>query len=429
MLFKNISIVDENFQVKKNMNLLVEGKRIKYIGESLPEDYKGEVYDGKNKVLAPGFFNIHCHIPMTILRGYGDGLPLQEWLFEKMFPYEDKLNPEDCYWAGQLGAIELIKSGVVSFTDMYFHIEDIIKGIRESGLKANISHGISAFSEMDNYRDIKGFKDTRRLYEEYKNLADDSIKIDVGLHAEYTSNDGLIRELAAYAKEKDLRIHTHISETKKEHEECKARHGLTPTAYFEKNGLLDQPLTAAHCVWIEDEDFDILKDKDVTVAHCISSNLKLGSGFAPIKKMMEKDIRIGFGTDGASSNNNLNMLEEISLSSMANKGINHDPQFMTNREAFKMATVNGALAQGRSDTGLIKEGNRADLIVYDFDKAHLQPVHDVLSNIMFSAQSDDICLNMIDGKVVYKDGQLLTLDNERIIYEVKKINKRILTEL
>lgn len=429
MLFKNITIIDENYDVQENMNLLTEGERIKYIGKDLPLDYKGEVYDGKNKVLAPGFFNIHCHIPMTILRGYGDGLPLQKWLFEKMFPYEDKLTKEDCYWAGQLGAIELIKSGVVSFTDMYFHIEDVIRGVSESGLKANISHGISAFAEMENYRDIKGFKDTIRLYESFKDLEDDKIKIDVGIHAEYTSNDGLVREVAAYAKEKNLRLHTHISETVKEHEECKMRHGLTPTAYFEKNGLLDQPLTAAHCVWIEEEDLDILKEKQVTVAHCISSNLKLGSGFAPIKKMMDKGIKIGFGTDGASSNNNLNMIEEISLASMANKGINHDPQFMTNKEAFKMATINGARSQGRDDSGSIRLGNKADLVVYDFDKAHLQPVHDVLSNIMFSAQSEDICLTMIDGKVVYKDSLLTLIDSERIIYEVNRINKRVLSEL
>ncbi|MGO1470505.1 MAG: amidohydrolase [Tissierella sp.] len=429
MLFKDITIIDENYEEQKHMNVLVEGKSIKYIGKEIPKDYRGEVYDGKNKVLAPGFFNIHCHIPMGILRGYGDGLPLQKWLFEKMFPYEDRLTEEDCYWAGKLGAIELIKSGVVSFTDMYLNIENIITGIKESGLKGNISHGISAFTEFKDYKEIKGFKDTIRLYEKYKDIADDTIKIDVGLHAEYTSNGDLVREVAAYAKEKNLRVHTHVSETKKEHEECKMRHGMTPTAYFEKNGLLDQPLTAAHCVWIEGEDFDILKEKDVTVAHCISSNLKLGSGFAPIKEMMEKGIKVGFGTDGASSNNNLNMLEEMHLASMANKGINHNPQFMTNQEAFKMATLNGAMSQGRMDTGSIKEGNRADLIVFDFDKAHLQPVHDVLSSIMFSAQSQDICLNMIDGKVVYKDNELTSLDRERIIYEVKSINKRILTEL
>lgn len=427
MLFKGISIIDENYDVRENINVLVEGKNISYIGEDIPKDYKGEIYDGKNKLLAPGFFNIHSHIPMTLLRGYGDGLPLQRWLFEKIFPYEALLTGEDCYWSTGLGAIEMIKSGVTSFTDMYFFIDHIIEAVRESGLKANIGHGIAADDNIPNLKDLQGFKDTDRLFNSLKD--DDSIKIDLGLHAEYTSNEKLVREVADYARDKDIIVHTHLSETEKEQEDCKERHGLTPAGYFESCGLFDNKAIAAHCVWIEDEDYEILKRNDVTVAHCISSNLKLGSGFAPVKEMMEKGIRVGFGTDGASSNNNLNMLEEINLASMSGKGINRDPQFMTNKEAFKMATLNGAQAQGREKTGSIKLGNRADMIVYDLDKAHLQPIHDTISNILFSAQADDICLNMIDGKVVYKDGEILTLDSERIIYEVNKINKRILKDL
>ncbi len=429
MLFKDITIIDENYEIQENMNLLTQGKEIKYIGKEVPKDYSGEVYEGKNKVLSPGFFNIHCHIPMTILRGYGDGLSLQKWLFERIFPYEDRLKGEDCFWASQLGAIELIKSGASSFSDMYFYIEDIIRAIDVSGLKANISHGIAGGDEVKNFQELKGIKDTNRTYELLKNREEDRIKIDIALHAEYTSTENLVRFLADYAKEKEIIVQTHISETKHEHEESISRHGLTPSAYLEKCGLLDNPLVAAHCVWVEEEDMDILKAKDVTVAHCISSNLKLGSGFAPIKRMMEKGIRLGFGTDGASSNNNLNMLEEINLSVMANKGINHDPLFMTSKEIFQMATINGARAQGRKDTGGIKVGNRADIVVYDFDKPHLQPVHDVLSNIIFSAQASDICLNMVDGEVLYKDGELLTMDSERVIYESNRINKRILGEL
>lgn len=429
MLFKNITIIDENYDVKENINVLTQGNAIKYIGEEIPQGYKGEVYDGKNKVMSPGFFNTHCHIPMTILRGYGDGLSLQKWLFERIFPYEAKLTGEDCFWAGQLGAIELIKSGTSSFSDMYFFIDHIIDGIEISGLKANISHGISGGSDITDFKNLKGFIDTDRLYNRFNKAEDGKIKLDIALHAEYTSTEAMVRYLAEYAKENKLIVQTHISETKHEHEECKGRHGLTPTAYLEKCGLLDNKVTGAHCVWVEEEDMDILKEKDVTVAHCISSNLKLGSGFAPIKRMMDKGVNVGFGTDGASSNNNLNMLEEISLSAMANKGINHDPQFMSTKEIFKMATLNGALSQGRENCGSIKVGNKADILIYDFDKAHLQPVHDVLSNIIYSAQSDDICLNMIDGKVVYKDGLVLTLDTEKVIYQSNRINKRILGSL
>lgn len=429
MLFEDITILDHNFEMQTGMNLVTSGDRITYIGEELPNDYEGDVYNGKNKVILPGFFNIHSHIPMTLLRGYGEGLPLQRWLFEKMFPFEARLRPKDCYWGSLLGAMEMIKSGVVSYTDMYFHIEDIIKATKESGLKANISHGTSANPSIANFKDLIAYKDTQRMLEILKSDNNDSIKIDIGLHAEYTSNESLVRQVAEYAKLNNLIVHTHLSETQSEHEKCKEKHGLTPLGYFKKCGLLENPLIAAHCVWIEDEDFNIIKENKVTPVYCVSSNLKLGSGFAPIKKMLDMGIRLGIGTDGASSNNNLNMLEEIHIASLVNKGVTGDPQFMSPKEIIKIATLNGALSQAREDTGCIKVGNRADVIVFDMDKAHLQPVFNVLSNIVYSANAEDICLTMIDGKLVYKDGEFTSIDSEKVIYESNKIKNRILSEL
>lgn len=429
MLFKNISLMDEAYNIKTNMNVVTEGNHITYMGKEMPEGYKGETYEGNNKFMLPGFFNIHCHIPMTLLRGYGEGLPLDRWLNEKMFPFEAKLTGEDCYWGAMLGAIELIKSGVVSITDMYFNIDHIIEALNTSGLKANICHGTSFNPDNPNFRDLKAYKDTDRWIKTLRQDLNSRIKIDVGIHAEYTSNEGLLREVAEYAKETNSIIHTHISETKKEHEECKNRYHLTPLGLYEKCGVLDQPVIAAHCVWIEEEDFNIIKNKDVTPVHCISSNLKLGSGFAPIKKMLEMGINVGLGTDGTSSNNNLNMMEEIHLAAMVNKGVNLDPEFLPPRKVLEFATINGAVSQGRADCGSIKVGNRADIVVIDIDKAHLQPVFDILSNIVYSAQADDICLTMIDGQIVYKDGELTTIDHERVIYESNKIKNRILGEL
>jgi len=429
MLFRDIALVDENYDVKEHMNIITENNKITYIGKNTPLEYCGEVFDGNSKVALPGFFNTHCHIPMTLLRGYGDGLPLHRWLFEKIFPFEAKIIPEDCYWAGLLGAMELIKSGAVSFSDMYFHIDEIVRATKDSGLKANISHGISATEELKSYQNVNGFRDTDRLHNLMKKESSDRIKIDLGLHAEYTSVEGLVLEVADYAKVNNLIIQTHISETMKEHEACKERRGMTPVAYLEKCGLLDQPTIAAHCVFVEGDDFEILRDKSVTVAHCVSSNLKLGSGFAPIKKMIDMGVRVSIGTDGASSNNNLNMLEEVNLVSMVNKGITNDPEFMTPKQVIKLATLNGAIAQGRNDCGSIKVGNRADIVIYDLDKPHLQPAHDILSNIVFSAQSDDICLSMIDGDVVYKNGIFTRIDSERVIYEVNRIKRRILSQI
>lgn len=429
MLFKNISLVDENFNVKENMNLVTENDVITYIGNEEPQDYKGQIYDGKNKVLLPGFYNIHSHIPMTLLRGYGEGLPLQRWLFERVFPFEAKLTGEDCYWATMLGAIEMIKSGVVSFTDMYFFIEDIIRAVETSGLKGNISHGSSFNPDIPDFKDLKAYKDAYRLANIYNRDPNGRIRVDASLHAEYTSNEVFVRQVAEFAKENDLIVHTHVSETMKEHEECKQRHGLTPIAYLDKCGLLDQNTVAAHCVWIEGEDFHIIKEKNVTVAHNISSNMKLASGFAPIKEMVDKGIRVGLGTDGASSNNNLNFMEEIHLAAMIHKGVTRDPEFLHPGEILKMATLNGAISQGRKNSGLIKEGYKADLVVIDMDKAHLQPVFDVLANIVYSASSEDICLTMIEGKVVYKDGELANIDVEKTIFESNRIKDRILSEL
>ncbi|MDY0234829.1 MAG: amidohydrolase [Gudongella sp.] len=428
MLFEDIIILDHNFELQTGMNLITNGDKITYIGKELPDNYEGDIYNGKNKVILPGFFNTHCHIPMTLLRGYGEGLPLQRWLFEKMFPFEAKLTPEDCYWGSLLGAMEMIKSGVVSYTDMYFNIENIVLATKASGLKANISHGTSENSNISNFKDLIAYKDTERMIEMLRN-ENDSIKIDIGLHAEYTSNESLIRQVAEYAKDKNLIVHTHVSETKSEHENCKEKYGLSPLAYFEKCGLLENPVIAAHCVWIEEEDFNIIKRNKVTPVHCVSSNLKLGSGFAPIKQMLDKGIQLGLGTDGASSNNNLNMLEEIHLASLVNKGVNRDPQFMSPKEIIRIATLNGALSQGRGDTGCIKMGNKADIIVFDMDKPHLQPVFDVLSNIVYSASAEDICLTMIDGEIVYKDGVFTNVDSEKIIYQANIIKDRILSEL
>lgn len=429
MLFKDITLVDENYDVKQHQYVQTEGCKIVYIGDTAPEGYEGEVYDGRNKVAVPGFFDIHCHVPMTLLRGYGEGLPLDRWLNEKMFPFEAKLTAQDCYWGAMLGACELIRSGTASFTDMYFNLADISRAVMESGLKVNIARGISEMSGKVHLRDLEGYRDTDDLYRQVKASGCDRIRVDVGLHAEYTSTEGLVREVADYMRTTDMNVHVHLSETKKEHDACKERYGVTPAELFARCGLFDHPATAAHCVWIEDQDFDILRDKGVTVAHNPSSNLKLGSGFAPIKRMLEHGIRVGIGTDGAASNNNLNMLEEVTLASLVNKGASGDPTFLAPKQLLELACRNGALSQGRTDCGAIKVGNRADIVVYDLDKPHLQPVFDALANVIYAAQASDICLNMIDGDVVYRDGVLTHIDEEKVMAEAVRCKERILSEL
>ncbi|SFC20083.1 amidohydrolase [Clostridium uliginosum] len=429
MLFKNITMIDEKYDVIKNTNIVVEGNKISYIASTVPEEYCGEVYDGKNKVAMPGFFNTHCHVPMTLLRGYGEGLPLERWLNEKIFPFESLLTDEDCYFGTLLGISEMIKSGVVSFTDMYSHLETLIKAIDETGIKANISNSYLKVGENDDYFKHNSYKETELVRKYMKKSNNDRIRADVSIHAEYTSSERLVRQISEYCNSTDMNMHIHLSETEEEQRICKEKYGLTPAEYFLKCGTFKSKTTAAHCVFVEGDDFNILKENGVTVSHCPSSNLKLGSGIAPLKTMLDYGINVTIGTDGAASNNNLNMIEEVNLAALLHKGINKDPLFLGQKDMLNIACLNGATSQGRENCGCIKVGNRADIVIYDFDKPHMQPAFDVLANILYSAQASDICLSMIDGNVVYKDDVFTNIDMEKVYYNVNRIKNEKLALL
>ena len=433
MIFSDIKILDENFGLREHMYVQTENEKIIYVGTSMPEKKAAdeEVYDGKNKFLMNGFFNAHCHVPMTILRGYGEGLSLQDWLFTKIFPFEAKLTPEDIYWTTKLGAMELIASGCASISDMYFRIEDEAKALDECGMKANICNGITSFNPEENLEENRGWSETWKLLEKVKSGAfGDRILADMGLHAEYTNNDRVSKIIAEAAKKSGLRIHAHLSETQKEHEECKERHGgVTPAQFMKNAGVLDVPAQFAHGVYVTEEDEDLLLKAGSSLVHNPSSNLKLGSGIAPVKRWVEKGLNVCIGTDGASSNNNLDMMEEIHVAALLCRGAARDANAVSVRDILKMATLNGAKAQGRKDCGCIKVGNRADMIVFDLAVPHLQPDFDTLANIVFSAQSSDIVLNMIDGRIVYRDGNFSFIDSERVYAEVNSRLKRIISEL
>lgn len=425
MLIKNITYIDEEYQVQEQQNIVVDGTKIVYIGKEIPIGYKGEVYDGNNKIAAPGFFNIHCHAPMTLIRGYGEGLPLHRWLTERMFPFEALLNAKDIYWGAMLGIAEMIASGAVSITDMYFEMEGMCQAIEESGFKANLSHGCSTGVESKaGFQSVNGYKGIHYLMDYIKSSGHDRIKADASIHAEYTANDYLIRDIAEFAKANQLGIHLHLSETKQEHLGAKERRdGLSAAAWFNQNGVFDVPVTAAHCVWVDEADMDLMAQKGVTAVHCSSSNLKLGSGIAPLQKFIQKGIRVGIGTDGAASNNNLNMLEEVNLASILQKGAANDPLFMGTAQTFQLACKNGAASQGRKDCGSIKVGNRADIVIYDMDRPNMLPVFDAAANLLYAASSQDIVLSMIDGKVVYQNGEYKTIDIEKVKFHAKRIAK------
>lgn len=294
-----------------------------------------------------------------------------------------------------------------------------------SGIRANLCRPVQSFDVNEKYSDNFRAKQSIELFREYHGAADGRIRIDFAIHAEYTSFPHIIEAYSADCKALGGRMHLHLSETSREHEECIKKYNKTPAEWFLALGTFDSPTAAAHCVAVSDSDLEILMSKNVSVIHNPTSNLKLGSGFAPIPKMLDMGINVTLGTDGAASNNNLNMLEEMHLASIMHNGYTHDPVLMKPAEILKMATANGARLQGRDNTGSLEVGKKADIIAFDLDKPHLIPNFDPLALMTYAIQGSDVCMTMVDGKILYENGEYLTLDEEKIRYEVKAALKRI----
>lgn len=428
MLFKNISILNESFEIEENMYVGIDGEKITYISKEAPKRGFGRVYDGTGKLLMSGFVNTHAHSPMALMRGYGENMALQDWLNKKIFPFEAKLTGDAVYWATMLAMAESVRFGIVSTTDMYYFSEDMVRAIAESGTKNNLSRSITCFDDSELW-ELESAKEMKSLFETYHNAEGGRIKVDMSIHAEYTSTPKIVRQMAEYTSSIGVNMHVHLSETQSEHEECKARHGMTPAAYFNSLGLFDTPTTAAHCVWIEGEDFEILKEKGVTVASNPVSNMKLASGVCNVPKLLDMGINVSLGTDSVASNNSLNYIEEMKYFATAAKERVKDPTAVTPKQALRAATSSGAQSQGRSDTGVLARGKKADLIVLDISGPHMHPVHSLINNLVYSASGSDVVFTMADGKILYENGKYFTIDLERAVYETERAAKKILQAL
>ena len=428
MLFSDITVIDDKFQVNEHMYVGIEGETITYISKEAPAKAFGRVYNGKGKLLMSGFVNTHAHSPMTLMRGYGENMVLQDWLDKKIFPFEDQLSDDAVYWGTMLAMAESIRFGIVSTTDMYFFSEAMVRAIAKSGTKNNISRSITCFDDSDLFQ-LEGGREMKHLYETYHNAEGGRIKVDMSIHGEYTSTPKIVEQMADYTKSIGVNMHVHVSETRSEHEECKRRRGMTPVAYFDKLGLFDTRTTAAHCVWIEGDDFDILKEKGVTVACNPVSNMKLASGVCNAPKLMEMGVNVALGTDSVASNNSLNFIEEIKYFATAAKERLKDPTAVTPAQALRSATWAGAKSQGRRDSGILAVGSKADLIVLDVSGPNMHPIHDLLNNIVYSAAGGDVIMTMVDGKILYENGNYFTFDLEKTIYEAGRVTNKILKAL
>ncbi len=413
-LFKNCYTVTPDWDLLTEQCVLVEDGKISSILPSaelnnkvqLPEQL--EIIDCTDQLLIPGFVNAHCHVAMTLLRGYGSERALHQWLFDYILPFEDEMSGEDCYWGAKLGIAEMLASGITSFSDMYMFVWDITKAINESGIKANVC----AFSD-----------DADSFAKQLASLNTDKIRMDMAYHAVYTGNPKKLTNIVELADKYNCHVQVHVSETIKENEDWLNETGQTPTAYLADFNLFSHPTIAAHCVHLNDEDIEIMKKYNVHPCHCPSANLKLGSGIADVRKWLSADLKACIGTDGPASNNNLNMLEEIHFAAMLQKGLHRDPTCLTPKQVLKMATINGALAQGRTNTGSMEIGYAADLTLWDLRHAHTQPLNDVLCALVYSANASDLRMNMVDGEILYFDGEYKTIDLPEVIANCQRIKQ------
>lgn len=371
---------------------------ITYVGEEqkdAPGTWDREIDAGGNVVM-PGFKNAHAHTAMTFLRSYADDLPLQEWLFERVFPMEDKLTSEDVYWCTILGNMEYLTSGITASFDMYKKIEDGARASADTGFRTVLCGSINDFGGT-----VEDMEQEYLRFNDYHPL----ISYQLGFHAEYTTGREILEGMAALGQKYKTPVYTHNSETENEVAGCVERYGKTPTALLDELGMFAYGGGGFHCVHMTEGDLKICREKGVWVVTNPSSNLKLASGVAPIRKMLDLGIGLAIGTDGAASNNCLDMFREMFLVTGLQKASEKDAAVVDAMDVLRMATVGGARTMGLKDCDTLSVGKRADMIMIDLQQPNMQPLNNIAKNIVYSGSKQNIKMTMIDGKILYEDGK------------------------
>jgi len=350
---------------------------------------------------------------MSLLRNYADDLPLHQWLTEKIWPVEANLNSEDIYWGSLLSMVEMIQTGTTTFCDMYFFMEEVGRGAQESGIRAMLTRGIV---EDKNDPDRK-LNESRDLFNRYHKTSNDRIRVMIAPHAPYTCSPEFLVKAKDLADELGTGINIHLSETKREVQESYEMHGKSPIRHVYDLGVFDVHTLAAHCVHVDRNDIELMAEKGVHPVNNPGSNLKLASGFAPVQAMLERGLSVSLGTDGASSNNNLNMFKELNLAALVNKAVDQDALSVKASDALRMATINGARGlQWDREIGSLEVGKRADIILVDLDKPHLTPRHNLVSSLAYSTYGSDVDTVIVDGKLLMQKGEMKTVDLEKVKY-------------
>ncbi len=387
----------------------IKGNRISYVGDAAnaPKEEWDRQIDAEGNVVMPGFKNAHTHSAMTFLRSYADDLPLHEWLNNQIFPMEAKLTPDDIYHLSKLAIMEYLTSGITANFDMYLTPDTIAQASLDCGFRTVMVGGLNNFSQS-----FEGLEDWLNKY----NNPEELVTFQLGFHAEYTNSRENLEKLAALVQKYKAPISTHSSESAGEVEGCIERHGMTPTALFNSLGMFDYGGSCYHCVYMTDEDLDIMAQKGICAVTNPASNLKLASGIADITRMLEKGVHIAIGTDGPASNNCLDMFREMFLVTGLAKVRENNAAAVSADNVLRMATVEGAYAMGLKDADVLAEGKFADLIVIDLNQPNMQPINNIVKNIVYSGSKQNVKLTMVNGKVLYEDGKFFISTPAQEVY-------------
>lgn len=412
-----ILTLKDDFNIIENGEVWTDGDKICYVGESKENDavFEREI-DLNGNLLMPSFKNAHTHSAMTFARSYCDDMPLQEWLYNKIFPLEALLTGDDVAALSKVAFLEYLSGGISACFDMYYFPENMAKASVETGFRTVMCGAVNNFKES-----VPLLEEYYKKYNSYHDL----ISYRLGFHAEYTTDEKIMKGIAKLAEKYKAPVYMHSSETMEETQACINSKNKTPTELFDKLGLFNYGGGAFHSVWLCNEDMEIYKKRGVWAVINSGSNCKLASGVARVEDMLNKGINLAIGTDGPSSNNALDMFREMYLTCVLQKIKNKDASSMNANEVLKMATVGSARCMGLNDCDIIQQGKKADLIVIDLKKPSMQPVHDITKNLVYSASKDCIKLTMVNGKILYENGDFPTLDIEKIYYEADCVTKRI----
>ena len=419
-----ITLADDAKLVLRDVSIAIEGESIVAVGQA-PEDFVAdEVIDGRGHLALPGMFNAHCHGPMTLVRGWAEDLPFDRWLNERIWVAESALQEQDVYWGASLAACEMIRAGVVGFADHYFWMDQVARVVQDSGLKALLAWCLFG---LGSEREPGGItlQTTTEFARQWHGAADGRIRAALGPHSPYMCPPEVLRQVAEAAAELQLGVHLHLAESQQQVQRSLQQHGQRPVAHVASLGLFDGPAIAAHCIAVDAADVELLARAGVTVAHTPKTYMKLAMGMTPVQRLLDAGVSVALGSDGPASNSDLNMLEVLRLTGQLQKWQQQRAEALPVARLLRMACGDGARALGFADSGVLAPGAAADLLLMNTDAPHWWPGHDPAATVVYGSHPSDVRYVMVNGQLLLRDGQLTTLDEERIRHEARRCALRM----